>query len=151
MKSSFFFSLLIPVLIPFITTDHNKSSNKSAGHSIAIRNDHTRDGAIEFTDANFQSKVLSNDKLTIVDFWASWCGPCRRMGPIIEDLATAYNGKVNIGKLDVDKNPKTCAKYSITSIPTILFVKNGEVVDKLTGVFPKDKMVKIIEQHLKAR
>jgi thioredoxin 1 len=103
-------------------------------------------GTVEFTDANFQSKALNSGKLTIVDFWAEWCGPCRAVGPVVEDLAKEYNGKVNIGKLNVDENPNTCMKYNITSIPTILFIKNGKVVDRLVGAHPKKHLVKKIEQ-----
>lgn len=104
--------------------------------------------AVEFTDANFQSKALSSDKLTIVDFWATWCGPCQAMGPVIEDLSEEYAGKVNIGKLDVDHNPTITNRYDISSIPTILFIKNGKVVDKLVGLYPKSKLVKKIKQHI---
>jgi thioredoxin 1 len=103
-------------------------------------------GTFEFTDANFQSKALNSNKLTVVDFWAEWCGPCRAVGPVVEDLAKEYNGKVNIGKLNVDENPNTCQKYKITSIPTILFIKNGKVVDRLVGAHPKKNLVKKIEQ-----
>jgi thioredoxin 1 len=105
-------------------------------------------GTVEFTDANFQSKVLNSDKLTLVDFWAEWCGPCRAIGPVVEDLAKEYNGKVNIGKLNVDHNPNVCTKYGITSIPTILFIKNGKVVDKLVGGHPKSALVKKIKAHM---
>ncbi|OQP52514.1 thioredoxin [Niastella populi] len=103
-------------------------------------------GTVEFTDANFQSKALNSGKLTVVDFWAEWCGPCRAVGPVVEDLAKEYNGKVNIGKLNVDENPNTCMKYNITSIPTILFIKNGKVVDRLIGAHPRKNLVKKIEQ-----
>ncbi|OQP59486.1 thiol reductase thioredoxin [Niastella vici] len=102
----------------------------------------------EFTDANFQKKVLSADKLTLVDFWATWCGPCRAMGPVVEELAKDYSGKVNVGKLNVDQNPNICGKYNVTSIPTILFIKNGKVVDRVVGVYPKSRLEKKIKAHL---
>jgi thioredoxin 1 len=104
--------------------------------------------AIEFTDANFQEKVLSSDKLTIVDFWAEWCGPCRAIGPVIEELSKEYDGKVNVGKVNVDHNPQLSINYGVTSIPAILFLKNGQVVDKLVGAQPKGNFVKKIEQHI---
>jgi thioredoxin 1 len=103
--------------------------------------------AQEFTDANFKTDVLESDKLTVIDFWAEWCGPCRAIGPVIEELATEYAGKVNIGKVNVDNNPQVSMNYGITSIPAILFVKGGQVVDKLVGAQPKGNFVKKIEQH----
>ena len=103
--------------------------------------------AKEFTDSNFQSDVLEGDKLSVIDFWAEWCGPCRAIGPVIEELSKEYEGKVNVGKLNVDHNPKVSMDYGITSIPAILFVKGGKVVDRLVGAQPKSNFVKKIEQH----
>ena len=104
--------------------------------------------ALEFTDANFKTEVLDSDKLTIVDFWAEWCGPCRAIGPVIEELSKEYAGKVNVGKVNVDNNSDVSVNYGITSIPAILFFKNGEIVDKLVGAQPKSNFVKKIEQHI---
>lgn len=104
--------------------------------------------AREFTDANFQSDVLASDKLTVVDFWAEWCGPCRAIGPVIEALSTEYEGKVNVGKLNVDNNSNVPSQYGITSIPAVLFFKNGQIVDKLVGAQPKGNFVKKIEAHI---
>jgi len=104
--------------------------------------------ALEFTDAAFKSDVLDSDKLTVVDFWAEWCGPCRAIGPIIEDLSKEYAGKIQVGKLNVDHNPEVSINYGITSIPAILFFKNGQMVDKLVGAQPKGNFVKKIEQHM---
>ena len=101
--------------------------------------------ALEFTDANFQSEVLDADQLTVVDFWAEWCGLCRAIGPVIEELHKEYQGKVKVGKLNVDHNPQVAMKYGITSIPAILFLKKGEVVDKLVGAQPKTVFSKKIE------
>ena len=102
--------------------------------------------ALEFTDANFQNEVIANDKLTVVDFWAEWCGPCRAIGPVVEELAKEYEGQVKIGKLNVDNNPDVSVQYGITSIPAILFIKNGEVVDKQIGAVHKS----VLEQKIKA-
>lgn len=104
--------------------------------------------AKEFTDKNFKTEVLESTKLSVIDFWAEWCGPCRAIGPVIEELSKEYDGKVNIGKLNVDHNPEVSMNYGITSIPAILFVKNGQVVDKLVGAQPKANFVRKIESHI---
>lgn len=101
--------------------------------------------ALEFTDANFQETVLGSEKLTIVDFWAEWCGPCRMVGPIVQEIGQEYEGKVVVGKLDVDSNPGVSVKFGIRNIPTILFFKNGEVVDKQVGAVPKQILVNKLE------
>jgi thioredoxin 1 len=104
--------------------------------------------AQEFTDSNFKQSVLDADKLTVVDFWAEWCGPCRAIGPVIEELSKEYTGRINVGKVNVDHNPQVSMDYGITSIPAILFIKDGKVVDKLVGAQPKGNFVKKIEAHL---
>jgi thioredoxin 1 len=101
--------------------------------------------ALEFTDSNFQSEVLDSNKLSVVDFWAEWCGPCRAIGPVIEELHKEYDGVVNVGKVNVDHNPQISMNYGVTSIPAIFFFKNGQVVDKLIGAQPKANFVKKIE------
>lgn len=103
--------------------------------------------AKEFTDSNFQAEVLDSDKLTLIDFWAEWCGPCRAIGPVIEELSKEWEGKVNVGKVNVDHNPQLSMNYGITAIPAILFIKNGQVVDKLVGAQPKGNFVRKIEVH----
>src|ERR1019366_4040675 len=104
--------------------------------------------ALELTDTNFQEKVISSDKLTVVDFWAEWCGPCRAIGPVVEELSKEYAGKINVGKLYVDHNPTVSVNYGITSIPAILFIKGGKVVDKQIGAVPKSVLDKKIQSHL---
>jgi len=104
--------------------------------------------AMEITDATFESLVLKSDKPVIVDFWAVWCGPCRMVGPIVEEIGTEYADKASVGKVDVDHNPETARKYGIRNIPTILFFKNGEIVDKQVGAVPKQKLVEKLEALL---
>lgn len=104
--------------------------------------------AATYTDANFQAEVLDADKLSVIDFWAPWCGPCLALGPTIEALATEYEGKINVGKVNVDENPNLSIEYGITSIPAVLFIKNGEVVDKQVGAAPKGAFDKKIQAHL---
>jgi len=104
--------------------------------------------AQEFTDSNFETNVLQSDKLTVIDFWAEWCGPCRAIGPVIEELSREYSGKVNVGKVNVDLNPSVSMNYGITSIPAILFIKDGKVVDKQIGAVPKSILEKKIQANL---
>jgi thioredoxin 1 len=96
--------------------------------------------AVEITDANFEELVMNADKPVVVDFWAEWCGPCRMIGPVIEEMATEYDGKAIIGKVNVDQNPGVSAKFGVRNIPTILFVKNGEIADKSVGAVPKAQL-----------
>ena len=90
-----------------------------------------------FTDANFESEVLNSDKLSIVDFWATWCPPCIAIGPSIDALATDFEGLVNAGKLNADENPQVSVQYGVTNLPCVLFIYNGEVVDKMVGAASK--------------
>jgi thioredoxin 1 len=102
--------------------------------------------ALEFTDQNFEELVLKSDKPAIVDFWAEWCGPCRLIGPFVAELATEYDGKAVIGKLNVDENSNVTSQFGIRNIPTVLFFKNGEIVDKQVGATSKASL----EAKLKA-
>lgn len=104
--------------------------------------------AITITDATYED-LLNSDKPVVIDFWAEWCGPCRMVGPIIEELSSEYDGKVIIGKVDVDNNDEVTSKYGIRNIPTILFIKDGEVVDKQVGAAAKSVFVDKIENLLK--
>ena len=104
--------------------------------------------ALEITDSNFQ-EILAEGKPVVMDFWAPWCGPCKMVGPIIDELATEYEGKVIIGKCDVDENGDVAAEYGIRNIPTVLFFKNGELVDKQVGSAPKSAYVAKIEDIIR--
>jgi thioredoxin 1 len=96
---------------------------------------------ITLTDENFESEVINSDKPVLIDFWAVWCGPCRIIAPIVEELATEYDGKIKIGKLDVDNNQQAAIKYGVRSIPTLLIFKGGKVVDTIIGAVPKNHII----------
>jgi len=104
--------------------------------------------AIEFTDENFKELVLESDKPVLVDFWATWCGPCRTIAPIIDDLHEELDGKAIIGKVNIDENSDTPVNYGVRNIPTLLIFKNGQVVDTLVGMQPKGKIIEKIESHM---
>ena len=100
---------------------------------------------MEFTDQNFSSEVLQSDKPVLVDFWAVWCGPCKMIAPIVEELAGEYEGKAKVGKLDVDNNQESAIKYGVRSIPTVLIFKGGKVVDTIIGAVPKVQLKQKLE------
>jgi thioredoxin 1 len=104
--------------------------------------------ALELTDANFDELVLKTDKPVLVDFWAVWCGPCRMVAPVVEELSKDYDGKAVIGKVDVDSNPNISARYGIRNIPTLLVFKNGEIVDKHVGVAPKGVLASKLDAQM---
>ena len=104
--------------------------------------------ALEITDASFEETVLKSDKPVMVDFWAAWCGPCRMVGPIIEDLSNEYQGKAIVGKVDVDAHQEFAAKYGVRNIPTVLVFKDGEVVGRQVGVSPKNVYAEALDALL---
>lgn len=104
---------------------------------------------VEITDANFE-QIIASEKPVLVDFWAEWCGPCKMIGPVVEELASEYEGKAVVGKVDVDSNPAVSAKFGIRSIPTLLVFKGGEVVDKQIGAVPKSVLSQKLDAQVEA-
>ena len=103
--------------------------------------------AMQVTDETFESEVEKNGGLTVVDFWATWCAPCRMIAPILDQLAVEYNGKVKVTKLDVDQNVRTATRFNVRSIPTLLFFKNGKLVDQVVGAVPKPALESKFKEH----
>lgn len=104
--------------------------------------------ALEITDSNFDELVLKSDKPVLVDFWAEWCGPCRMVGPVVEEISKEFDGTAVVGKVDVDKNSEISVKYGIRNIPTLLYFKNGQVVDKQVGVASKNALISKLQAHM---
>jgi thioredoxin 1 len=104
--------------------------------------------AVEFTDANFEELAINSDKPVMIDFWAEWCGPCRMVDPIVKEMAVEYEGKAVIGKVNVDNNPDISARFGIRNIPTIIFLKGGQMVDKSVGAVPKNILTEKLEHIL---
>lgn len=105
--------------------------------------------ALELTDQNFEEMVLKSDKPVLVDFWAEWCGPCRMVGPFVEEIAKEYEGKAVVGKVNVDHNPNISTQFGIRNIPALLYFKNGQVVDKQIGAVPKNVLAQKLEAQMK--
>jgi thioredoxin 1 len=103
---------------------------------------------LELTDANFQQEVLKSEKPVLVDFWAVWCGPCRMIAPVVEEIAKEYQGKLKVGKLDVDHNPETAMQFGVRSIPTLLVFKGGRVVEQIVGALPRKSLLDKVTPHL---
>ncbi len=103
---------------------------------------------IEVNDSNFENEVIKSDKPVLIDFWAVWCGPCKMIAPTVEEIAKEYDGKLKVCKLDVDSNPKTAMQFGIRSIPTLLIIKGGQVVEQMVGALPKRSMIDKITPHL---
>ena len=106
------------------------------------------DNVQTFTDSNFEEAVVKSGTLVLVDFWAEWCGPCKRLGPTVDSLATDYAGIVTIGKLNVDDNPDTTVKFNVRGIPALLLFKGGQVVDQIVGLQPKENIKRVIDKHV---
>lgn len=103
---------------------------------------------IEITDSNFDKEVLQSDKPVLIDFWATWCGPCKMIAPVVEELAKEYDGKLKVGKVDVDSNPEVSMKFGIRSIPTLMVFKGGKVVEQIIGAVPKRNLVDKVIPHI---
>lgn len=103
---------------------------------------------LNFSDDTFDQEVLQSDVPVLVDFWATWCGPCRVMAPVIDDVATEYEGKAKVGKLDVDQNPGSASRYQVRGIPTLLLFKNGQVVEQVVGAVGKEKVTALLNGHI---
>ena len=131
-------SVVLAESVASLGTVLNIDANKQMAHN----------GIIEVTDANFDQDVLKSDKPVLVDFWATWCGPCRAIAPIVEELATEFQGKIKIGKMDVDSNQATPMRYKVTGIPTLLVFKGGQVVEQLVGYRPKDAIAQALNKHV---
>ena len=106
------------------------------------------DAIIELSDSTFESEVVNSDVPVLVDFWAPWCGPCRAIAPIVEEISSSYEGKIKVGRMNVDENQSTTMKFGIRSIPTIIMFKGGEAVDQIIGAVPKGEIERVVDKYL---
>ncbi len=106
------------------------------------------DVVYEFTDQNFETEVLQADVPVLIDFWATWCGPCKAIAPVIEEIAAEYENKVKVGKVDVDQNQNTAMQFGVRSIPTLLLINNGKVANQIVGAVPKENITKVLDEAL---
>jgi thioredoxin 1 len=106
------------------------------------------DAIIELSDSTFESEVVNSDLPVLVDFWAPWCGPCRAIAPIVEEISSSYEGKIKVGRMNVDENQSTTMKFGIRSIPTIIMFKGGEAVDQIIGAVPKGEIERVVDKSL---
>ena len=103
---------------------------------------------LDLSDSNFEKEVLESSEPVLVDFWAAWCAPCKKLAPVIDELATSYGGRIKVAKLNVDEASMVAARYGIKSIPTVILFKNGKPVEQIVGLQPRDSFAKLIDQHL---
>jgi thioredoxin 1 len=143
--------LIVGVLIVAVSIFLYGKSTKSESSEAAISTETTENVEVVLSDATFDKVVLKSDKLVMVDFWATWCGPCRMVAPTVKQIAEEYKGKIVVGKVDVDQCGATANMYRIQSIPTLLFFKNGKVVDQVIGVAPKEMLKQKIDNLLKSK
>jgi thioredoxin len=122
--------------------------SKGIEHLIGRKASMAGTNTLEFTDQNFAQEVLSSDKPVIVDFWATWCPPCRMMSPTVDSIADEYAGRAKVGKLNVDDNQNVASQYNIRGIPTLLLFKNGQILEQVVGATSKDNIVKLLQKHL---
>lgn len=106
------------------------------------------DTILEVTDSSFDQSVLKSEQPVLIDFWAAWCGPCKALAPVVDEVATAYSGKIKVGKMDIDSNPSTPQRYGVRGIPTLLLFKGGQVREQIVGLVPRETIEKAINKHL---
>lgn len=125
-----------------------KLAEKNLDDLVEIAQEEIMSVPVEITDKNFKEEVLESETPVLVDFWAAWCGPCKMIAPVVEEIANDYDGKIKVGKVDVDRNQYAAAQFGIRSIPTLLVFKNGEVVDQIVGAVPKPMITQKLDKVL---
>ena len=138
--------LLIALVVRFEEQNVREPVALTRSGMIAAEKD-TMSNSVELTDATFSSEIEKHDGLAVVDFWAPWCGPCRMVGPVLDELAKEYEGKAKVAKVDVDQNQSLAQRFGVRSIPLILFFKDGKVVDQVLGAVPKAQLAAKFQQH----